>query len=171
MKKYSTELKFEIVSYYLSGNGSLRETAEKYGTNRGDVQKWVAAYRQHGMEGLSTKVRTYSGDFKLNVVKYMNKTGCSARQTAAYFNIPSFNTVCTWKRIYFEKGAIALFQNRRGRSESMSIEKTKIPKDKNSIEEDLVAEVNRLRMENEYLKKLNALVQKKKKLQTKTKHK
>ncbi len=35
--------------------------------------------------------------------------------------------------------------------------------------EDLLAEVQRLRMENEYLKKLNALVQKREKSEKKTK--
>jgi len=37
------------------------------------------------------------------------------------------------------------------------------------IEEDLIAEVQRLRMENEYLKKLNALVQERVKSVKKTK--
>ena len=44
--------------------------------------------------------------------------------------------------------------------------KTKItPK----VEEDLIAEVQRLRMENEYLKKLNALIQEREKSLKKTK--
>ena len=41
----------------------------------------------------------------------------------------------------------------------MSSEKPKKPKLSKETEEDLIAEVQRLRMENEYLKKLNALVQ------------
>jgi transposase len=38
-------------------------------------------------------------------------------------------------------------------------DKTKEPKLNKQSEEDLIAEIQRLRMENEYLKKLNALVQ------------
>ena len=49
---------------------------------------------------------------------------------------------------------------------------TKRPrKNKNTIEtnEDLLAEVQRLRMENEYLKKLNALIQEREKSKKPTK--
>lgn len=47
----------------------------------------------------------------------------------------------------------------------MKIKKPRKPK-KN---EDLLAEVQRLRMENEYLKKLNALIQEREKLEKPTK--
>lgn len=45
------------------------------------------------------------------------------------------------------------------------------PKLDKNVEEDLLEEVQRLRMENEYLKKLNALVRQKEILKQKTKHK
>ena len=48
---------------------------------------------------------------------------------------------------------------------------TKKPKSKKNINEneDLLAEVQRLRMENEYLKKLNALIQEREKSEQKRK--
>ena len=63
-----------------------------------------------------------------------------------------------WERIYYEEGPQALYQERRGRKINMNSKprKKKLSKE---IEEDLIAENQRLRMENEYLKKLNALVQ------------
>ena len=52
----------------------------------------------------------------------------------------------------------------------MSTKKTKETKKKNVNEnEDLLAEVQRLRMENEYLKKLNALIQEREKSEQKKK--
>lgn len=51
----------------------------------------------------------------------------------------------------------------------MNKNKIKKPKINKPVEEDLLAEVQRLRMENEYLKKLNALVQAKEKSAKKTK--
>ena len=53
----------------------------------------------------------------------------------------------------------ALYEERRGRKKNMSSKprKKKLSKE---IEEDLIAENQRLRMENAYLKKLQALVQK-----------
>lgn len=104
MSMYTVELKKEVVEYYLAGKGSFTDTAEKFYVDRGDVRKWVAAYRCHGPDGLTTKNGTYTGEFKLSVLKYMQDTGSSARNAAAHFNIPGFTTVCKWERIYIEKG-------------------------------------------------------------------
>lgn len=168
-KLYSTEIKHEIVQRYLDGRTSFNDLAKEYHVNKADVQKWLAAFREHGIEGLCTIRRTYTGEFKVSVVEYMHNTGTSIRQTAAYFNIPSHPTISTWERIYYEEGKEALFKERRGRANKMG---TKLPnKQKCNIRnnEDLLAEVQRLRMENEYLKKLNALIQKWEKLEKPTK--
>ena len=110
-KVYSTELKLEIVEKYLQGNISANQLAEEYHIgSKSDVQKWIAAYREHGVAGLSTVHSTYTGDFKLSVVEYMQNTGASARQTAVYFNIPSHPTVLKWERIYYEQGKEALYE-------------------------------------------------------------
>ncbi len=89
----------------------------------------------------------------------MHNTGASLRQTAAHFNIPSKESVSKWERIYYEEGKDALYEERRGKTSKMGNRKPR--KAKTNVEEnkDLLAEVQRLRMENEYLKKLNALVQ------------
>ena len=66
-----------------------------------------------------------------------------------------------WERIYLEEGAEGLMKERRGRACSTSgTRKGRPPKLDKKVEEDLIAENQRLRMENEYLKKLDALVQK-----------
>lgn len=62
-----------------------------------------------------------------------------------------------WERIYLEEGAEGLMKERRGRAR-----KGRPPKLDKKVEEDLIAENQRLRMEIEYLKKLDALVQKRK---------
>lgn len=168
-KMYSTELKLEIVQRYLKGDIGLKTLAEQYHVNKGDIQKWKAAYVEHGVEGLCKTHGTYTGDFKVAVVEYMHITGASMRQTAAHFNIPSMKSVSDWERIYYEEGKEALFEERRGRASKMG---TKHPrKNKKTIQEneDLLAEVQRLRMENEYLKKLNALVQEREKSEKRTK--
>jgi transposase len=51
----------------------------------------------------------------------------------------------------------------------MGTKKPRKPKNDVQTNEDLLAEVQRLRMENEYLKKLNALVQEREKSGKKTK--
>lgn len=158
-KIYSIELKLEIVQRYLKGDIGLKALTEEYHVNRGDIQKWKAAYAEHGEAGLCTTHGTYSGDFKVSVVEYMHTTGASMRQTAAHFNIPSMRTVSCWERIYYEEGKEALYQERRGRANKMGTQRPRKQKNNLKTNEDLLAEVQRLRMENEYLKKLNALVQ------------
>ena len=159
-KIYSVELKLEIVERYLKGDIGLKKLAQEYHVNYGDIQKWRDAYQEHGVKGLSTTHGTYTGEFKVCVVEYIHNTGASIRKTAAHFNIPSFKTVSQWERIYYEQGKDALFKEQRGRTSKMG--RKRLQKSKTNIEtnEDLLAEVQRLRMENEYLKKLNALIQK-----------
>ena len=168
-KMYSNELKLEVVKRYLQGGIGIKSLAEEYHiSSKACIQKWLALYQEHGKAGLSTTHGTYSGDFKVSVVEYMHNTGASLRQTAAHFNIPSKESVSKWERIYYEEGKEALFEERRGRAGKMGTKRPR--KSKNIIQEneDLLAEVQRLRMENEYLKKLNALVQEREKSAKKT---
>lgn len=166
---YSNELKLEIVQRYQKGDIGLMALAEKYHVNKADIQKWKAAYAEHGIEGLTAKHGTYTGDFKIAVVEYMHNTGTSMRQTAAHFNIPAPKSVSDWERIYEEEGKEALYEERRGRASKMGTKKIGKAKKAVKAKEDLLAEVQRLRMENEYLKKLNALVQEREKSEKRTK--
>ena len=69
------------------------------------------------------------------------------------------NAVKRWERIYLEEGAEGLMKERRGRACAASgTKKGRPPKLEPKVEEDLIAENQRLRMEIEYLKKLSALV-------------
>jgi transposase len=89
----------------------------------------------------------------------MHANHLSIRETAAKFGIPSYSTVGTWERIFYEEGREALFRDARGRKKmSNKIKEQKSQLD-DKVEKDLIAENQRLRMENAYLKKLQALVQ------------
>ncbi len=98
----------------------------------------------------------------------MHNNHLSATETANYFRLGGSSVVLKWERIYYEEGPQGLYIERRGRSKNMS-SKPKKKNLNNEIEEDLIAENQRLRMENEYLKKLNALVQERIKRENKKK--
>jgi transposase len=69
------------------------------------------------------------------------------------------HTLQRWERIYLEEGAEGLMKERRGRAcKANGSNKGRPPKLDRKVEEDLIAENQRLRMEIEYLKKLSALV-------------
>lgn len=98
--------------------------------------------------------KRYTPEFKIKVVETMRDEKLSYKETAREFDIPQGDkTVATWERIYLEEGKEGLYIERRGRKSTGR--PTKIKKE---VEEDLIAEVQRLRAENAYLKKLNALV-------------
>lgn len=95
----------------------------------------------------------YTGEFKQMVVETMRKENLSYREATREFGIGDHNAVAKWERIYLEEGPEGLYIERRGRKSTGRPKKL----DK-AVEEDLIAEVQRLRAENAYLKKLRALV-------------
>lgn len=107
-------------------------------------------------KGVPEKV--YTGEFKQQVVETMQEKKLGYRETAELFGI-RHKRVQDWERIYLEEGPEGLYLNRRGRSNAASgTQKGRKPKLDKQVEEDLIAEVQRLRAENAYLKNLQALV-------------
>jgi len=109
------------------------------------------------------KNKTYSPEFKKSVIMDMRENHLGYKETMRkYFphlEQRNFNFLKKWERIYLEEGAEGLMKERRGRACSASgTRKGRPPKLDKKVEEDLIAENQRLRMEIEYLKKLSALV-------------
>ncbi len=98
--------------------------------------------------------KRYTPEFKKLVVETMMKEKMSYRETARQFEISNHHRVQDWERIYLTEGPEGLAIERRGRS-SKGRPPKQLPK---QVEEDLLAEVQRLRAENDYLKNLQALV-------------
>ena len=170
MGKYSNDFKLEVVNYYLNQHIGYEMTAQHFGIPAFDtVKRWVKRYEKNGINGLIKNPKSsYSGEFKQNVIEYMHANHLSCQETAYYFNLGNTNIVIKWERIYYEEGPQALYEERRGRSKKVSSKPKRKKLDK-EVEEDLIAENQRLRMENEYLKKLNALVQERIKRENKKK--
>ena len=108
-------------------------------------------------KGIANK--KYTPEFKKLVVETMCTESLSYRETARRFEISNHDTIKKWERIYLEEGPEGLELERRGRAcaDSGTIKGRK-PKFEKKKEEDLIAEVQRLRAENDYLKNLYALV-------------
>ena len=157
MAKYSYEQKLDAVLKVLDKGLSHRAAGSFVGASKADVQKWVKLYREHGAKGLLMKRGSYDGQFKISVIECMHTNHMSIRDAAAKFGIPSPTTVGVWERIFYEEGREALFRDNRGQKKMGG--KPKNPKLDKKIEEDLIAENQRLKMEIAYLKKLQALVQ------------
>ena len=170
MEKYSSEFKLQVVQYYFNSNYSFYDVARYFKIpQHTTVEDWVKKFQKHGTKGLmKNKSSNYDGNFKIHVIEYMHKNHLSASETCYHFNLGNNSTVCKWEHIYNEEGPQALYEQRRGRKKNMN-SKPRKKKSSKEVEEDLIAENQRLRMENEYLKKLNALVQERIKQENKKK--
>ena len=97
--------------------------------------------------------KRYTAEFKEQVIKTMLEEKLSYKETCRRFEINDDHRIPAWERIYLEEGPEGFRIERRGRSS-----KGRPRKLEKRVEEDLLAEVQRLRAENEYLKNLQALV-------------
>lgn len=120
------------------------------------------------------KNRKYSPEFKISCIIDMREHHLSYSETARKYlcekgqeNIFK-NTLKLWERIFLEEGEAGFYIERRGRTTKMdNPKKGRKKKLDKQVKQDLISEnqqlkerIEQLEMENEYLKKLDALVRK-----------
>lgn len=174
MTKNTEEFKYQVVQEYLDGAMGYRELGKKYNVDHEMIRRWVGWYRAHGIEGIRKKFTHYGAEFKLSVLTHLWENALSYSQAAVHFNIRNPGILAQWVRFYREGGFDALQPRRKGRPRSMSAPVTKPSEDQEPTplsQEALLKELNHLRLENAYLKKLQALVQAKQKLAQERKRK
>ena len=103
------------------------------------------------------KFKKYSPEFKLSVILDMREHHLGYGETAGKYGIVH-SVIIKWERKYLEEGYEGLMKDNRGRPSLSNKRRGRPLKLDKKVEEDLIAENQRLRMENEYLKKLSALV-------------
>ncbi len=172
MSKFNLDLKIEAIHQFTTGTKGVKSIAKSLGINHEVLRMWIKQYEYHGVKAFEKTYTVYSIPFKLDVLNYMNENGTSPNEAAVIFNISSPGVIRRWRSQFNELGIDALKPKKKGRP----VMTNKINKGKNKKApaegsvEALQAELERLRMENAYLKKLNALVQNKEKSPNKTKH-
>lgn len=162
MSKYSLSFKLQVVRHYLSGLEGQKATAKRFGIDHSTVRKWSAAWELHGEAGLTTRHFSYSPAFKESVILHMREHRLSVREVCAKFPIPAFSSVCQWERLYDEGGLEALTDNRR-RKKIMpeNPENKPAAPSQTDLNSDEREELEQLRVEVAYLKKLQALLREK----------
>lgn len=96
--------------------------------------------------------KRYTAEFKQMVVEAMQRKKMSYKEAERQYELPH-NRAAAWERIYLTEGPEGFQIERRGRGS-----KGRPMKLAQTVEKDLLAEVQRLRAENAYLKNLQALV-------------
>lgn len=164
MSRHSLEFKQSVVSAYSAGTEGAEALASRFGIDHSTVRKWIAVFAAHGVQGLEKKFSAYDAAFKLSVLQRMWDDGLSYRQAAAIFNIRSTHCIADWVKRYESGGLEALIPRRKGRPRAMSKqpaddEPQMAESDATKSRQELLSELAFLRMENAYLKKLEALTQ------------
>ena len=110
--------------------------------------------------------KKYSPEFKLSVILDMLQNNLGYGETVRkYWDAKNCietdrhrSQLRLWERQYLEEGYEGLMKNNRGRPSLEGKRRGRPPKLDKKVEEDLIAENQRLKIEIEYLKKLSALV-------------
>lgn len=164
MTKYNLALKQALIQECLSAH-SVHEVALKHDISPSMLRRWVKGYEKHGAAGLIAKYSHYDAQFKLKVLQCIEQDGLSAQQACIQFDIRGPSSIREWKRLYDEGGVEALHPH-RAREFSMPRKPSKkssvsppIASDSELTPEQMLEELEYLRAENAYLKKLDALIQ------------
>ena len=160
--KYDYAFKLECVELVLKKHFSDGYVSKLKQIPRSNVRKWIGFYKAYGEVGLFPRInQSYSVEFKMNVLKTIEKEFLSLRTTSIKFNIPDVAIIVKWKKDFANFGVEGLQPKQKGRPTSMSDYKRKKNKSDKPLtrEEELLKENERLRCENELLKKLQALIQ------------
>ena len=128
------------------------------------THKKCGIIQERGAFSMARTNKKYTPEFKIEVIETKIKERLSCNETAKRFNLyntvkgyqyPASNRIHAWERIYLEEGKEGFYKEKRGKGKKGKGGRPKLdPK----VEEDLIAKCQRLEMENEYLKKLSALV-------------
>ena len=155
--RYDLDFKIKVIAYYKQGY-SGGATGEKFGLDDKMVFKWVQQYQSGGINAIKPKTgkAKYSSDFKYKVIALMLAEGLSQSETALKFHISSPALISHWHKAYRLYGMSGLTSKYKG-SSTMTSPITDKP-DNEKTPAELKRELQYLRAENAYLKKLDALL-------------
>ena len=162
-KSYSAELKYQAVSDYLSGKGSLREICRKYKIrSTRQLRNWIKMYNSHrelrpsrgrGSDIYMTKGRNTTYEERVEIVSYCIEHGNDYTAAIEKYGV-SYQQIYSWVRKYNEKGAEGLVDKRGKRKpESEMTELEKLRAENRVLE----ARNKRLELECAVLKKLEEI--------------
>ena len=159
---YSAQLKTQAVIDYLDGKGSLDDICINYKISAiGILHQWIKKcnghkiFKSHSTKGdkLMTNGRKTTYEERIEIVSFCIANAHDYNLTANKFNV-SYQQVYTWVKKYNKDGYNALV-DRRGKNKSFEelSESEKFSAQLKLLE----AENRRLKMENDFLKKLEEI--------------
>ena len=164
LSQYSEQYKLAVVEHYQNTSDGYKLTAKHFGLDHATVRTWVKVYQQHGLPGLRPTHGYYSQSFKLTVLEDILHHQLSICAAAAKYNVPYHTTVAAWLKRYEQKGVQGLAVRRAPPGRLKPLVHQRMPKALSqppaspAPDQRLQEQLQYLRAENAYLKKLNTLV-------------
>ncbi len=165
--KLSLKDKRKIIETYKTEYCSYECAGKAVGCSSKVAELIIKQYELHGEKALtiSKKQNHYSEEFKKKMVDLV-ESGRTITSLTVEYNLHTTSTIRRWIKIFEQLGYNGLKENKRGRPK-MKPKETKTNEnavspltDKERQEfEEMKKKLEYLEMENEYLKKLDALVQ------------
>ncbi|MCA5006849.1 helix-turn-helix domain-containing protein [Sphingobacterium bovistauri] len=167
-QKYNFNFKLRLVTILQQGKDSIGGLAKLEGLSKSNLQFWLRLYEYYGEQGLRGVARkTFTIEEKNTIIQEYQQSSLSLMETCVKYRISNPSVLSTWNNKFQSNGFSGL-QETRGRPRKTTTintmtKKTTIPGIKSSMSEveKLTIEVEYLRAENDYLKKLEALAQSK----------
>lgn len=161
-KKYSVELKQKVVEEYLSGKASLEGLCLKYAISEDHVvRRWIKKYNSHedfkqpsnGGAIYMAKGRNTTLEERIEIVSHCIANNKDYGKTIEQYGV-SYQQIYGWVKKYETDGADGLVDRRGKRKEEASMTEVEKLRAQLKLKD---AENQRLQIENELLKKLEAL--------------
>lgn len=161
MSKYNEHFKLTAIKTYLEGTDGFRKVAQYFGIDFSLLRRWVANYRTHASISPLPHSQRYSVAFKRQVVHYMRENRLSLRQTAAHFGLGQSSRIGIWEHQYYSGSPVVQMKKSAAVSKRIKPLKPTDTDDTQKSREQLMAELEYMRMENAVLKELKALEEEK----------
>ena len=161
-RRYEPKTKQAAVCAYLNGEGSLKDVCRKYDISDDRMlRQWVKLYNsQKGFKQPNSGGATYMAksrsttlEERIKIVSHCIANNKDYGKTSEEFKV-SYQQIYGWVRKYEQQGAEGLSDNRGRRKDTGAMTEIEKLNAQLKLKE---AENTRLRMENELLKKLDAL--------------
>lgn len=172
-RRFSIQFKEELVKDYLQGTHSAKQLSEKHGVCERYLRTLARRYQADGRLHQQSTYNIYDPSFKMRCIRSVLEDKLSLREAAIKFGVPSNSTINTWIRRYEQFGEAGLDLKPIGRPRTMPVPKKKTKKERSSDPKiaAMEDELEYLRAENAYLKKLSALIQEEELKKSKSKSK